>query len=119
MVLDSTQERLVSGKPGDWSKYADLQDTDGLQAYVTREKLFSLVVKTGNPFQVLTPPEPALFFSFSRSRSLLLFDEHVTREEWLFSVYGYLLPEYRVYLTVLPSHSEYQCESRTTPFVIL
>ncbi len=108
---------------GRWWTHASLRDVDGIGAYVTVRPLSALVcqIKGHSPL-FLHPPMPVPFFALSRYQLPIVLPEEIDGSgvyppvtTWLYTCVGYLLPEIRVFLTILPDHSEMHVEARTEP----
>lgn len=123
-MLTFPNGKRLSSLDGPWSSHATLREIDGLPAVpVIPSPAEGLDLFYAGRLYTLRPPEPVPFFSFARMASSCSFPLCDEEEEqgspippppvpppscWLYSVFGYVLPQYR--FTLLMSETQVRTE---------
>ena len=86
----------------DWNDEAEFQLIDGINLSFTTRKVRKLTLfNSPYPFSLI-PPEPLPFFAFTRLGRRLELDERTSITNWLYTAFGYILPDFALVVKITP-----------------
>lgn len=107
-------------KQGPWSEVAKLAGLDGEFVYETNQAVDHVEIWQ-NPsitYRLNAPSDRDDMPFFAFQRSAVAISENQEKDIWLYSCFGYVLPTYRVILSVTPSGITSSVQSRLQTFSV-